>query len=225
MWQTADFPQPLSEDTQLKNHDDPGNKSRFYVLRRSAGEKNCNPYNTHQLKAWKANIDIQFIGSVYGTAAYVCSYMCKSESEEVRKAIRDALESLPPQASTRKRLSKIGNTMLTHRELSAQEAAYRLCHLPLKENSRKVVFLNTARQEKRTRLLKSRSELLELEDDSSDIFAPGFFDRYASRPDTPEFESITLGHFAVWYDVDTQGVGKAGYGPVQPRNQLQNDMG
>ena len=30
-----------------------------------------------------------------------------------------ALESLPPQASTRKRLSKIGNTMLTHRELSA----------------------------------------------------------------------------------------------------------
>ena len=165
------------------------------------------------------------MGSVYGTDAYVCSYMCKSESEEVRKAIRDALESLPPQASTRKHLSKIGNTMLTHRELSAQEAAYRLCHLPLKENSRKVVFLNTTRPEKRTRLLKSRSELLELEDDSSDIFAPGIFDRYASRPDTPEFASMTLAHFAVWYDVDTRGVGKVGNGPAQPRNQLQNDMG
>ena len=135
------------------------------------------------------------------------------------------MESLPPQASTRKRLSKIGNTMLTHRELSAQEAAYRLYHLPLKENSRKVVFLNTARPEKRTRLLKSRSELLELEDDSSCIFAPGIFDRYASRPDTPEFASMTLAHFAVWYDVDTRGVGKAGNGPAQPRNQLQNDMG
>ena len=115
--------------------------------------------------------------------------------------------------------------MLTHRELSAQEAAYRLCHLPLKENSRKVVFLNTARPEKRMRLLKSRSELLELEDDSSDIFAPGIFDRYASRPDTPEFASITLAHFAVWYDVDSRGVGKAGNGPAQLRNQLQNDMG
>ena len=215
-----DFPQPLSEDTRLKSHDDPGNKSRFYVLKRSAGEENCNPYYTHLLKAWKANMDIQLIGSVYGTAAYVCSHMCKSESEEVRKAIRDALESLPPQASTRKRLSKIGNTMLTHRELSAQEAAYRLCHLPLKENSRKVVFLNTARPEKRMRLLKSRSELLELEDDSSDIFAPGIFDRYASRPDTPEFGSMTLAHFAVWYDVDSRGVGKAGNGPAQPRNQL-----
>ena len=170
-------------------------------------------------------MDIQLIGSVYGTAAYVCSYICKTESEEVQKAIRDALESLPPQASTRKRLSKVGNTMLTHRELSAQEAAYRLCYLPLKENSRKVVFINTARPEKRTRLLKSRSELLELEDDSSDIFAPGMFDRYSSRPDMPLFRGMTLAHFAVWYDVNTQGDEATGSGAAQPRYQLQNDMG
>ena len=50
-------------------------------------------------------MDIQLIGSVYGTAAYVCSYMCKLEREEVRKAIRDALESLPPRATARKHLS------------------------------------------------------------------------------------------------------------------------
>ena len=49
-------------------------------------------------------MDIQLFGSVYGTAAYVCSYMCKSEIEEVRKTIRDALESLPPWATARKRL-------------------------------------------------------------------------------------------------------------------------
>ena len=73
-----DFPQPLSEVTRLKNNYDPGNKSRFYVLKRSEGEENCNPYNAHLLKAWKANMVIQLIGSVYGTAAYVCSYMCKS---------------------------------------------------------------------------------------------------------------------------------------------------
>ena len=149
-------------------------------------------HNEHLLRAWQANMDIQLIGSVYGTAAYVCSYMCKGDGKEVKKTIREALESLPTQASSRKRLSKVGNTMLTHRELSAQEAAYRLCHLPLKENSRKVVFLNTARPEKRTRLLKSRSDLLQLEDDSSDIFTPGIFDRYASRPNTAEFEAMTF---------------------------------
>ena len=171
-------------------------------------------------------MDIQLIGSVYGTAAYVCSYMCKGESEEVRKAIREALESLPTQASSRKRLSKVGNMMLTHRELSAQEAAYRLCHLPLKENSRKVVFLNTARPEKRTRLLKSRSDLLQLEDDSSDIFIPGIFDRYASRPSTAEFEAMTFAHFAVWYNLDTtRGDATEPTSGRQPRAQLQNDLG
>ena len=219
-----DFPQPLSEVTRLKNNDDPGNKSRFYVLKRSEGEENCNPYNTHLLKAWKANMDIQLIGSVYGTAAYVCSYMCKSESEEVRKAIRDALESLPPRATARKCLSKVGNTMLTHRELSAQEAAYRLCHLPLKENSRKVVFVNTTKPEKRTRLLKCKAELLQLEDDSTDIFAPGIFDRYASRPDSQHFAKMTLAHFAVWYYVDGCD-GSVGSGSGQPRSQLQNNLG
>ena len=221
-----DFPRPLCEETRLKSHDDPGNRSRCYLLKRSVGEENINPYNEHLLRAWQANMDIQLIGSVYGTAAYVCSYMCKGESEEVRKAIREALESLPTQASSRKRLSKVGNTMLTHRELSAQEAAYRLCHLPLKENSRKVVFLNTARPEKRTRLLKSRSDLLQLEDDSSDIFIPGIFDRYASRPNTAEFETMTFAHFAVWYDLDTtRGDATEPTSGIQPRAQLQNGLG
>ena len=221
-----DFPQPLCEETRLKSHDNPGNRSRCYLLKRSVGEENVNPYNEHLLRAWQANMDIQLIGSVYGTAAYVCSYMCKGESEEVRKAIREALESLPAQASSRKRLSKVGNTMLTHRELSAQEAAYRLCHLPLKENSRKVVFLNTARPEKRTRLLKSRSDLLQLEDDSSDIFIPGIFDRYASRPNTAEFEAMTFAHFAVWYDLDTaRGDATEPTSGRQPRAQLQNGLG
>ena len=221
-----DFPQPLCEETRLKSHDDPGNRSRCYLLKRSVGEENINPYNEHLLRAWQANMDIQLIGSVYGTAAYVCSYMCKGESEEVRKAIREALESLPAHASSRKHLSKVGNTMLTHREMSAQEAAYRLCHLPLKENSRKVVFLNTSRPEKRTRLLKSRSDLLQLEDDSSDIFIPGIFDRYASRPITAEFEAMTFAHFAVWYDLDTtRGDATEPTSGRQPRAQLQNGLG
>ena len=177
-------------------------------------------------RAWQANMDILLIGSVYGTAAYVCSYMCKGESKEVRKAIREALERLPTQASSRKHLSKVGNTMLTYRELSAQEAASRLCHLPLKENSRKMMFLNTARPEKQTRLLKSRSDLLQLEDNSSDIFIPGIFDRYASRPSTTEFEAMTFAYFAVWYNLDTtRGDATKPTSGRQPRAQLQNGPG
>ena len=40
-----DFPMHcfLSVVTKLKNNDDPGNKSRFYVLKKTAWEENCNP--------------------------------------------------------------------------------------------------------------------------------------------------------------------------------------
>ena len=91
---------------------------------------------------------------------------------------------------------------------------------------RKVVFLKMVRPEKRTRLLKSRSDLLQLEDDSSDIFIPGIFDRYASRPSTAEFEAMTFAHFAVWYNLDTtRGDATEPTSGRQPRAQLQNDLG
>ena len=86
-----DFPRPLSSETRLKNNNDMGNKSRFYLLKQSKGEENVNAYNADLLLAWQANMDIQLIGSVYATASYICSYMCKGESGEVKKAIREAL--------------------------------------------------------------------------------------------------------------------------------------
>ena len=57
-----DFPQPLCEETRLKSHDDPGNRLRCYLLKRSVREKNINPYNEHLLRAWQANMDIRLIG-------------------------------------------------------------------------------------------------------------------------------------------------------------------
>ena len=151
----------------------------------------------------------------------------------MKKAIREALNNLPANASIHKKLSKVGNTMLSHRELSAQEAAYRLCHLPLKDSTRKVVFVNTVRPEKRTRLLKSRAELLELGDEDTAIFQPGLFDRYAARPKGKDFEEMTLAHFSVWYDVvprkesgKNNGCDAAGPGRrSQPRHELQDNMG
>ena len=50
-----DFPQHLCEETCLKSHDDPGNRSRCYLLKRSVGEENVNPYNRHLLRAWQAD--------------------------------------------------------------------------------------------------------------------------------------------------------------------------
>ena len=40
-------------------------------------------------------------------------------------------------------LRKVGSAFLTHREVSAQEAVYRILSLPMKQLSRSVVYVNT----------------------------------------------------------------------------------
>ena len=64
-------------------------------------------------------MDIQLVGSAYGAAKYVCSSICKAESEEVGKSVREAMLNLPEDASTQKQLHTIGNVFLTHSQLSA----------------------------------------------------------------------------------------------------------
>ena len=76
-----------------------------------------NPYNPQLLLAWQANMDIQMVGSVFGAAMYVSHYICKDESQAL-KVIAENLARLREEASVRSRLSKIGNTLLSHRQLS-----------------------------------------------------------------------------------------------------------
>ena len=40
-------------------------------------------------------------------------------------------------------MRKVGSVFLTHREVSAQEAVYRILSLPMKQLSRSVVFVDT----------------------------------------------------------------------------------
>ena len=70
-------------------------------------------------------MDLQMVGSVYGAAQYVCHYMCKDEPKELRQLISHNLEKLPGNCTQKSRLLKIGNTLISHRILSAQEADYR----------------------------------------------------------------------------------------------------
>ena len=73
---------------------------------------------------------------------------------------------------------------MNHRELSAQEAVYRMLSLPLKTLSRTVVFVSTDTKDKRTCLLKPKHVLADMDDDSEDIYMTSLIDRYAARPDS-----------------------------------------
>ena len=69
----------------------------------------------------------------------------------------------------RTQLRRLGSVFLNHREVSAQEAVYRILSLPLKQLSRKVVFINTATKEDRVSLLKHIRQIEGMEDNSEDI--------------------------------------------------------
>jgi len=70
----------------------------------------------------------------FGAAMYVSHYICKDESQAL-KVIADNLACLPEEASVHSRLSKIGNTLLSHRQLSQQEASFLMTGLHLKGSS------------------------------------------------------------------------------------------
>ena len=70
----------------------------------------------------------------------------------------------------RTQLRRLGSVFLDHREVSAQEAVYRILSLPLKQMSRKIIFVNTAAKEDRVSLLKPINQIQHMDEDSEDIY-------------------------------------------------------
>ena len=220
-----DFPKRTSATTHLKRNRDIGNKARFYVLKREQGDEYINPYNPHILRAWGANMDLQMVGSVYGAAQYVCHYMCKDEPKELRQLISRNLEKLPRNCTQKSRLLKIGNTLISHRILSAQEAVYRTTGLHLRGSSRGTIFVNTGRPQKRTRVIKSTRKLREMDGGDTDVFESGLYERYAARPLGDPFDNMSLAHFAVWYATSKAPSTLSMSSRAQHRYELQGNSG
>jgi hypothetical protein len=194
------FPQVISEKTIVKPDQDLSKSAKCYVIKRSPGDEFVNPYNPVLLDKWNANMDIQFVGGVYGAAKYICSYLCKRESDQIRQALSDVRQSITSDTPKRQELFKLGNVFLTHRQLSAQEAAYKMCGLPLRGSSNKVVYLDARPKNLRAHVLLPSSVLQALDPDSQDIFMQSVHDRYQNRPYTPDFENMSLLHFVKHYD-------------------------
>jgi DNA replication protein DnaC len=193
------FPQPLQDQTKMLSTEDMARSPKCYAIKRIAGTEQINQYNATLLRHWNANMDIQMVGSAYGAARYVCAYVCKRESDEVSTATKEAMKNLPADSNLRKRLFSLGNIFLTHRQLSAQEAAYKMCGLPLRSATRQVTFLNTGTPNKRCRVLLPKNQLAKLDDESTDIFASNVVDRYGYRPNTETFNPLSLFEFASHY--------------------------
>ena len=150
------------------------------VLKRNPKDCNVNNYNPNVLKAWQANMDIQYVMNPYACVMYVASYMTKSEKSmgELLKQAACAERT----AELTQQLRRVGTTFLNHREVSAQEAVYRLLSLPMKKLTRDVVFINTSPKSERVMVLKSSKHLKDLHDNDTNVFCKSVVDRYEHRP-------------------------------------------
>ncbi|XP_061173536.1 uncharacterized protein LOC133182702 [Saccostrea echinata] len=168
-------------------------------LKRNPCEIRVNPYMKNVLSAWRANHDLQFVLDPYACAMYIVSYISKSQrgmSNLLDQACKEAREG---NMDLKKQVRHMGNKFLNAVEISAQEAAYLNLQLPLTKSSRDVVFINTSPPEERTFLLKSKSALEELPENSTDIHASSIIKRYSQRP--RQLENWCLADYAAELEI------------------------
>ena len=127
-----------------------------------------NYYSVTVLKAWKANLDIQFVLDPYACAMYIVSYISKSQrgmSSMLENAAREASEG---NMDLKRQVRHIGNKFLNFVEVSAQEACYLVLQMPLTRSSRNVEFVNTSEKNQRVYLLKDKETLMQLPEANKD---------------------------------------------------------
>jgi len=118
------------------------------LLKRSPSKIRINNYNTNLLRAWRANMDLQFVLDPYACAVYILSYITKGQ-----RGMSKLLETASKEANAGSkdivnRVRHIGNKVLNSVEISAQEAVYLVLQMPLRRSTREFQFINTSIQMK-----------------------------------------------------------------------------
>jgi hypothetical protein len=185
------------------------------MLKRTAEERFIAPYNQEVLKLWQANMDLQFIHSPHGAAAYVCSYITKDETAGLRNIVADAVAKLPQTATTRQLYTRIATAQFGARAVSVQEAAALVGGDALKAKSREVISISVGYPERRTRMLRTTAVAVAWNAGNgtapppagaaADILHPCIYDYYERRP--PNLRTMTLAEFASVYKFSTTANG------------------
>ena len=202
------------------------------VLKRHPNELWTNQYNPHLLKCWDANMDIQYVLDPYSCIVYVVSYISKAEREMGMLLKQTKIEASEGNLNAKETMKKIGSAYLHHREVSAQEAVYRICNLKMRECSRKFVFVpvgeNPTRLSKPLSMLsKEKNNAVEEDenanDDEEDVWMNNVVDCYQARPVCEPFPCMSLATFCSEYRVLSKS--QIPQGKREGVYELQNNMG
>lgn len=152
--------------------------SASVILKREVNDIFVNGFNRQIMKLHQANHDLQICIDQYSVGQYICGYLTKNESgiSKLLKAVNEETNG----SRQMDKLNSLAAVLDKHREVSIQEAVYRLLSLPMTKSSVKVKYLSTVHPNFRDGLLKGNIKDLE-ENDS--IFHNSPHDYYKSRPD------------------------------------------
>ena len=167
-------------------------------LKRAPAEIRINSYNTDLLKAWRANMDMQYVLDPYACATYILSYITKGQRGMSRLLEKASEEAKSGNKDITNRVRHIGNKFLNAVEISAQEAVYLVLQMPMRRSSRTFQFISTSPPDERTFLLKKLDKLKELPDNSPDIESDNIIKRYQRRP--KQLEKLCLADFVAWFN-------------------------
>ena len=173
-------------------------RGRSVLLKRTPQEININPYNTVILKAFEASMDIQYVVDTYALVMYIAAYITKDE-----KGMGELLKQVSKENNNtdlKTKLKKLGTAFLHNREVSAQEAVYRILSLPLTRKSRSTKFINTDTPAERTAIIKPMDVINSMDDDEEDIFLKNDLSRYMNRPNI--LNNLCLAEFVANYSVN-----------------------
>ncbi|XP_063411592.1 uncharacterized protein LOC134694510 [Mytilus trossulus] len=189
------------------------------VLKRKKTECFTNQYNAHLLRAWDANMDIQFVLDVFSCVVYIISYISKSERELGMLLQQTKCEAADGNLSAQQTMKKVGSAYLHHREISAQEAVFRVTGLRMKECSRKVEFIPVGENpcrlsiplkqlkkkvESKNRQPKNDGDETENHSDEKNVWMRNKNDIYKAKPDINLFNEMCLADFCSKFNVLTE---------------------
>ena len=181
------------------------------MVKRSCADVFTNNFNVGIMYLHYANHNIQIISDPYACAEYATVYITKQEGgmSEVLKAINEEGKDLTKMGL----LNKLAQNIDKKREVSIQEAVYRLLGLSMVKSSVVVKFVNTLHPNKRDGLLKGNlGELKESDSpfhntmvdyyedrplDRSDVIHDELFESYSIK----SWEEMCLADFVAAFDI------------------------
>jgi len=195
------YPKPLQPVTSIDTQED---GEPIVVTARN--DTLLNGYNPLQLSAWRANVDLQYVVSRQKVVKYIAKYATKSEprSKALQEVYNTIMKQIGDDGTPLKVVQKLLTSTVGERDFSAQETCHLLLMLPMFRASRDFIVLS---------LDGSRQVDDKLEDDRP-VTVDSQLDHYGGRPDSDEFDQLTLLEFVRKYKIP-KNVGL----PVVPRTK------